>query len=82
MWSNIERKTYNVLVALQKFDTCIFGSQIEVISDHNLLAYLAQGLPHGAKLARWVLALQRYNLKIIYREESRHGNADSLSRLP
>lgn len=81
-WSTIEREAYSVLAALKRFDTWIFGAQVQIISDHNPLTYLTRGLPQGAKLARWALALQRYNMTISYRKGSRHGNADALSRLP
>ncbi|GFS31877.1 polyprotein of retroviral origin, putative [Trichonephila inaurata madagascariensis] len=60
----------------------IFGIQIKAVSDHNPLTFLTEGLPHGIKLARWALALQRYVLRIIYRKGKNHGNADALSRLP
>ena len=80
-WSTIEREAYAVLEALRKFDTWVFGSKIEIISDHNPLTFLTQGMPQGAKLARWALALQRYNMTISYRKGSRHGNADALSRI-
>ncbi|GFX76900.1 hypothetical protein TNCV_3279351 [Trichonephila clavipes] len=66
-WSTIEREAYAVLSALKKFDCWIFGSQIQVVSDYNPLTFLTKGLPHGTKLARWALALQRYDLRIIYR---------------
>ncbi|GFQ81336.1 hypothetical protein TNCT_304311 [Trichonephila clavata] len=81
-WSTIEREAYAVLSALKKFDCWIFGSQIQVVSDHNPLSFLTKGLPHDAKLARWALALQRYELHIIYRKGKNHDNADALSRLP
>ena len=77
-----EREAYSVLTALRKFDTWLFGAEVEIISDHNPLMYLIKAMPHGAKLARWSQALQRYNLKIRYRKGKNHGNADSLSRLP
>jgi hypothetical protein len=80
-WSTIEREAFCVLEALKKFDTWVFGAEIQIISDHNPLTYLTQSTPHGAKLSRWSLALQRYNLTITYRKGSRHGNADALSRL-
>jgi hypothetical protein len=81
-WSTIEREAFCMLEALRKFDTWLFGAKIEIVSDHNPLAYLTKNLPHGAKLARWALALQRYNVTVTYRKGSRHGNADALSRLP
>ncbi|GFS94916.1 retrovirus-related Pol polyprotein from transposon 297 [Trichonephila clavipes] len=64
--STIERDAYAMLSALKKFDCWIFGSQIQVVSDYNPLTFLTKGLPHGTKLARWALALQRYDLRIIY----------------
>ncbi|GBM37383.1 Retrovirus-related Pol polyprotein from transposon 297 [Araneus ventricosus] len=80
-WSTIEREAFCVLEALKKFDTWIFGSKIQVVSDHNPLTYLTSSAPHGAKLSRWALALQRYNLTISYRKGVQHGNADALSRV-
>ncbi|GFR03754.1 retrovirus-related Pol polyprotein from transposon gypsy [Trichonephila clavata] len=80
-WSTIEREAFSVLEALRKFDTWIFGSQIQVISDHDPLTYLTNSASHSAKLTRWALALQRYNVKVSYRRGSAHGNADALSRL-
>ncbi|GBN65464.1 Retrovirus-related Pol polyprotein from transposon 297 [Araneus ventricosus] len=80
-WSTIEREAFCVLGALKKFDTCVFGGKIQVVSDHNPLTYLTNSAPHGAKLSKWALALQRYNLTISYRRGIQHGNADVLSRL-
>lgn len=80
-WATIEREAYAVLSALSKFDTWVFGAQIQIVSDHNPLTYLTHRMPQGAKLARWALALQRYNLSITYRKGSKHGNADALSRI-
>ncbi|GFU22295.1 retrovirus-related Pol polyprotein from transposon 17.6 [Trichonephila clavipes] len=81
-WATIERETYAVIEALKRFDSWIFGAEIEVISDHNPLTYLTLTTPQSAKLTRWALALQRYNIAISYRKGVKHGNADALSRLP
>ncbi|GBO25765.1 hypothetical protein AVEN_135413-1 [Araneus ventricosus] len=78
----MEREAYAVLETLKKYDTWIFGAHIHVISDHNPLTYLTQQTPHSAELTRWSLALQRYDVTISYRKGSRHGNVESLSRLP
>ncbi|GFY24315.1 hypothetical protein TNCV_1013641 [Trichonephila clavipes] len=75
-WATIERE------ALKRFDSWIFRAEIEVISDHNPLTYLTLTTPQSAKLTRWALALQRYNIAISYRKGVKHGNADALSRLP
>ncbi|GFT39656.1 retrovirus-related Pol polyprotein from transposon 17.6 [Trichonephila clavipes] len=81
-WATIEREAYAVIEALKCFDSWIFGAEIEVISDHNPLTYLTLTTPQSAKLTRWALALQRYNIAISYRKGVKHGNADALSRLP
>ncbi|GFW23306.1 polyprotein of retroviral origin, putative [Trichonephila clavipes] len=54
----------------EKFDCWIFKSQVQVVSDYNPLTFLTKGLKHGTKLAHWALALQRYDLQIIYCENS------------
>ncbi|GFW59579.1 hypothetical protein TNCV_3222301 [Trichonephila clavipes] len=74
-WSTIEREAYAVLSALKKFDCWIFGSQIQVVSDHNPLTFLTKGLPHGTKFAHWTPALQRFDLWITNRKGKNHGNA-------
>ncbi|GBN26413.1 Retrovirus-related Pol polyprotein from transposon 297 [Araneus ventricosus] len=80
-WSTSEIEAFCVLEALKKFDTWVFGGKILVLSDHNPLTYLTNSAPRGAKLSRWALALQRYNLTVSYRKGIQHGNADALSRL-
>ncbi|GFU57547.1 retrovirus-related Pol polyprotein from transposon 17.6 [Trichonephila clavipes] len=81
-WATIEREAYAVIEALKRFDSWIVGAKIEVISDHNPLTYLTLTTPQSAKLTRWALALQRYNIAISYRKGVKHGNADALPRLP
>lgn len=80
-WSTIEREAFGVIWGLKKFDTWVFGAKIFVVSDHNPLAYLTQSVPQGAKLIRWALALQRYDVVVQHRKGTAHANADALSRL-
>src|SRR5690606_28723393 len=80
-WSTIEREAFAVIWALKPFDTWIFGSKIYIISDHNPLSYLTNSAPNNAKLVRWALALQRYDIELQHRSVAKHANADALSRL-
>ncbi|GBM89429.1 hypothetical protein AVEN_153450-1 [Araneus ventricosus] len=70
--STIERVSFCVLEALKKFDTWVFRNKIQVVSDHNLLTYLISNAPHGAKVSRWALALQRYHLTVSYSKGTLH----------
>lgn len=80
-WATIEREAFAVIWALRKFDTWVYGARINIVSDHNPLTYLTTTHPAGAKLVRWALALQRYNVTVSHRKGTEHANADALSRL-
>lgn len=82
-WSAIEKSHWNLLCprGTEKFDTRIFGGELQIISGHKPLTYLNKCAPHGAKLSRQALGLQRYNMSVTYRKGSRPGNADVLSGL-
>lgn len=82
-WPIIEREAYAILEALNKFRNWIFGYRINIFSDHNPLTYLTDTTPKSARLLRWALALQMYDLKFHYKS----GNSkamivpDCLSRM-
>ena len=80
LWSTIEREAYAVIVALYKFHHLIFGAPIVVFSDHNPLHYIADCAPKSAKLTRWLLALQEYDITFRYAKGSCNQVADCLSR--
>lgn len=80
-WSTIEREAYAVIWALRKFEYLLFGSQITILSDHNLLKYIVYCIPKSAKLTRWALALQEYNILFKYHKGSQNVIADCLSRV-
>ena len=80
-WATIEREAYAVIWALKKFRSWIFGSKIIVYSDHNPLLYLTEAAPKSAKLTRWSLALQEFNIDFRYRAGRQNIAADFLSRI-
>ena len=80
-WSTIEREAFAVIWALKKFRSWIFLSKIIIFSDHNPLSFLTEAAPKSAKLTRWALALQEFNVDFRYRSGRRHAAADFLSRI-
>jgi hypothetical protein len=79
-WSVIEREAFAVIASLRKFHHLIFGSMIVVYSDHNPLSFLVEGSTHSAKLTRWSLALQEYNIVFRYAKAQHNRVADYFSR--
>ena len=80
-WSTVEKEAYAIIFALHKFDHIVFGSQIILYTDHNPLQYIVACTPRSAKLTRWSLALQRFNITIKFRAGKENANCDALSRL-
>jgi hypothetical protein len=80
-WSAIDREAFAILYALQKFGVIVFGSKIILYSDHNPLQFMTKGNPSSAKLLRWSLAIQKYDLDVRHIKGSDNKVADCLSRL-
>jgi len=81
-WATIEKEAYALIVALRKYKHWLFGSaRVEVILDHNPLTYLNETAPKSAKLMRWSLALQSFNIVFRYRAGQEHIVPDTLTRL-
>ena len=80
-WATVEKEAYAALSALRKYRQWVFGAKIVVFSDHNPLTFLTESAPKSAKLMRWALALQEYNVEFRYKAGSTHIVPDVLTRL-
>ena len=80
-WATVEKEAYAVIAALRKFRGWVFGTRITVYSDHNPLTYLTLSAPKSAKLMRWALALQEFDVEFRFRSGKTNVAADTLSRL-
>jgi hypothetical protein len=80
-WATIEKEAYAVIASLKKFERIVFGSCIVVYSDHNPLYYLVERVTSSAKLSRWSLALQQYNILFRYAKAQHNVVADFFSRI-
>ena len=79
--ATIEKEAYACIWALQKYRHWLLGSVTTLCSDHNPLTYLSESAPKSAKLMRWVLALQEFNIVFKYRAGELNQAADCVSRM-
>ena len=81
-WSTIEKEAYAIVHAVKQFYPYLYGRKFQVLSDHKPLRELLKKKDTSAKLARWALCLQDYDIDIEYRSGKTNQNADCLSRIP
>ena len=74
-------KPHVVYYALDKFLAYLVGSDIVIFTDHSALKYLLTKQNAKARLIRWVLLLQEFNLQIKDKKGVENVVADHLSRL-
>ena len=70
-----------MVYALDKFEAYLVGSDIVIFTDHSTLKYLLTKQNAKARLIRWVLLLQEFNLQIKDKKGVENVVADHLSRL-
>ena len=63
-YTTTEKELLAVVYALDKFQAYLVGSDIVIFTDHSALKYLLTKQNAKARLIRWVLLLQEFNLTI------------------
>ncbi|RVW78221.1 Retrovirus-related Pol polyprotein from transposon 17.6 [Vitis vinifera] len=76
-----EKELLAVVFALDKFRAYLVGSFIIVFTDHSALKYLLMKQDAKARLIRWILLLQEFDLQIRDKKGVENVVADHLSRL-
>ncbi|RVW61098.1 Transposon Ty3-I Gag-Pol polyprotein [Vitis vinifera] len=80
-YTTTEKELLAVVFALDKFRAYLVGSSIVVFTDHSALKYLLTKQDANARLIRWILLLQEFNLQIRDKKGVENVVADHLSRL-
>ena len=80
-YTTIEIELLVVVYALEKFRAYLVGLDIIIFTDHSALKYLLTKQSAKARLIRWVLLLQEFNLQIKDKNGVENVVADHLSRL-
>ena len=80
-YTTTEKELLAVVYALDKFHAYLVGLDIIIFVDHSVLKYLLTKKNAKARLIRWVLLLQEFNLQIKDKKGLENVVADHLSRL-
>ena len=78
-YSVIQKECLAVVFALKQFRHYLLGRSFQLITDHAPLQWLSAQKMEGM-LCRWALAMQEYDMQILYRKGALNTNADALSR--
>jgi len=81
-WPIIEKEAYAIVHAVKHFYHYLYGRRFTIYSDHRPLEFIMSKRENKGKLARWALALQEYDMEIVYKPGVTNQNADCLSRTP
>ena len=80
-YSTTEKELLTIVYALDKFRAYLIGENIIIFTDHSALKYLLTKQNAKARLIRWVLLLQEFNLQIRDKKGVENVVVDHLSRL-
>ena len=81
-YSPIEGEALALIWAVDRLKYLLVGSWTIVRTDHKPLVYIFKGAAQRAKLMRWALLLQKYDLDVEYIEGKANVVADYASRMP
>jgi hypothetical protein len=81
-YSSCDGETLAAVWAIKSFRKYLLGMHFELITDHSPLTTLLKNTTLTGKHARWALALQEFDFKVMHRAGKLHQNADVPSRHP
>jgi hypothetical protein len=83
-WSTLEKEFYAIIYAMENFHPYSYGPYFTVYTDHQPLVKILENPVKNetAKITRWILQTQLYDMTVVYRPGPLNANADGLSRIP
>ena len=81
-YSTCERELLAIVYALDRFKIYIYGHKITLCTDNKALTFFNKCVITTNRVARWILNIQEYDIKIKYIKGVQNHFADILSRNP
>ncbi len=75
-----EQEGLIVIFSFKKFRHYLLGYKAKIVTNHKALTYLVNKPNPRARLARWLLFMEEFDIDIVHRLGRRHGNVDVLIR--
>lgn len=77
-YTTTERECLAVVHFVTEFRPYLWGSRFKLLTDHQSLTWLLHSKREStARLTRWMLRLQEYDMKIKHHDGCKHANADA-----
>uniref|UniRef100_A0A914EFL0 RNA-directed DNA polymerase n=1 Tax=Acrobeloides nanus TaxID=290746 RepID=A0A914EFL0_9BILA len=80
-WPPVQCELAAIVAALRVFKPFVYMSKIMLHTDHKPLTYLMEKAEMHSNLARWLIELQNYDIKLMHIPGNKNKVADALSRL-
>ena len=80
-YTTTEKELLIVVFGLDKFRAYLIGAPIVIFTDHSTLKYLVNKKDSKARLIRWILLLQEFNLEIRDKKGVENVVVDHLSQI-
>jgi len=81
-YTTTEKEFLAVMFALKNFRPYLLGTKTTIFTDHSALRYLMHKKEAKARLIRWILLLQEFDLKILNKKGVENVTVDHLSHIP
>ncbi|XP_042866107.1 uncharacterized protein LOC122249376 [Penaeus japonicus] len=81
-YSTMEKECLAVVWAVKKFNNYVYNTKFILQTDHQPLAYLGRAKYGNARIMRWAMYLQTYQIRVQAIKGSDNVGADFLSRAP
>ncbi|KAL4352863.1 hypothetical protein GQ457_06G013650 [Hibiscus cannabinus] len=80
-YTNTKKELLEVIISFNKFRSYLIGTKVTVHTDHSAIKYILSKKDVKPRLIRWILLLQKFDVKIIDRKGTKNQVADHLSQL-